>query len=165
VSKKNLYCYARLVVLNYEIGYVENNKYYQEIKKKLIVKPHCINISNSTEYHGITQEYALNNGINCDKIIEEFKNDIKDVNVLVSHNIDFHLKTLLAEIVRYNIPFSLTSYIIIDTISFYHNYDYPKLKDLAVKLTVKNIDDKDNLELIRDVFFKLYHKFEKSIKK
>ena len=117
------------------------------------------------KYHGITQEYATENGLDINIVLEKFKNDIKDVNIIVSHNIDFHLKTILGEYLRYNININLTKYLIIDTISFFHNFGLIKLNELSNKLLVKNIEDKNNIELIRDVFFKLYHQFEKSIKK
>ena len=167
VSKKKLYAFARLVKLNYEIGYFKDNEFYQEKVVKEIVKPRCMVIPKETEvYHGISQELAEKKGICPEILIEKFKNDINSykVEIIVSHNADFHIKTVLAEAIRYNIQLEFANHIIIDTISFNHDYGYIKLLDLADKLKIKNKDEKDKLELIKIAFFKLYIKFEKSIK-
>jgi hypothetical protein len=85
-------------------------------------------------------------------------NDLKKVDYIITHNVDFHLKTVIAEYVRYNIPPEFFKYKIIDIVSFNHNYKYPKLKDLAENLKIKNITKKTNLELIFSIFFKLIKK-------
>ena len=165
VTKKNLFAFARMVTLNYEIGYVKDNEFIQEIKVREIVKPRCMIIPEETiPYHGITQKIAENNGVEPDILIKKFKDDIKNVNIIISHNIDFHLKTILSEAVRYNILLDFNNHIIIDTISFFHNFGYLKLKDLANKLSIKNISETNdnNVELIKNVFLKLYVKFKKS---
>jgi len=165
VSKKNLFEFARMVSLNYEIGFLKNNEFNQEKIIKHIVKPNCMVIpENTIPFHGITQEIAINKGINIDDIIVELKNNLKNVDIIVSHNIDFHLKTIISESVRYNINIDFEKFLIIDTISFYHNLGYIKLKDLVSKLSIKNISNNEsNLELIKNVFFKLYFKFKKSV--
>ena len=179
LSKKNLYCFARLVVLNYEIGYFENKKFISKKKVRHIIKPRCMNIPvNSIQFHNITQDFAITNGKDIELVIKEFKEDIKIVDILVSHNIDFHLKTILSETIRYNILLDFTKYIIIDTISFFHKYGFIKLKDLFDKLSIKK-DNKINditltekktdiilyksIDMIRLVFFKLYSQYKKSI--
>lgn len=167
VNKKKLFCYARMVTLNYEIGYYKDGEFVQEKKVRQIVKPRCMNIPEETiAYHGITQKRANKNGIDPEELILAFKNDIKFVDIIVSHNVDFHFKTILAEALRYNILLDLNNYIVIDTISFFHNYGFIKLKDLAEKLSIKNIQEKSkyNVDLIRDIFLKLYTNFEASIK-
>jgi hypothetical protein len=45
VTKKNLFGFARLVSINYEIGYVENNKFVSKINNRIIIKPRCMHIS------------------------------------------------------------------------------------------------------------------------
>jgi DNA polymerase III epsilon subunit-like protein len=168
VNKKKLYCYARLVSLNYEIGVFKNNQFHLEKKVKQIVRPRCMVIPQETvEYHGITQEYANANGIDPEQVITTFKADIKNVDIIITHNVDFHLKTILAEALKYNIAIDFNNYVIIDTISFYHSYGFLKLKELAMKLHIKDIKESNdsNVELIASVFFKLYVKYEKSLGK
>lgn len=167
VSKKKLFEFARMVTINYEIGIVKDKEFIEEIKVRQIVKPRCMVIPKETEsFHGITNDYALQNGIDPEIIINKLKDDLKNVDIIVSHNIDFHLKTILAEAVRYNINIDFNKFIIIDTISFHHTYGFIKLRELATKIGIKTIlqTNENNLELIRDVFFKLYSKFKKSIK-
>lgn len=168
VDKKKIYLYARLVRLNYEIGYIDNkiNEFVIEKDEKIIVKPRCMYIPPETsQFHGLTQEIANKEGIEIESILLQLKDDLKNVTIIVSHNIDFHLRTLMAEFVRYNISIDFSNYVLIDTISFFHEYGFIKLKDLATKLKVKEIgnDNNSNKELIRQVFFKLYKKFKKSI--
>ena len=164
VSKKNLYCFARMVCLNYEIGYFKNNEFTQTKKVRHIIKPRCMTIKEDTiKFHGITYENACQNGSEIEVVLKEFKDDIKNVDIIVSHNIDFHLRTIIAEAIKYNFMIDFKNYIIIDTISFYHNYGYLKLKDLANKLKIN--EDMSNLEYIKIVFLKLYIRFQKSVKK
>jgi DNA polymerase III epsilon subunit-like protein len=164
VTKKNLFCFARPVIVNYEIGSYNDGDYITENQTRTVMKPRCMIIpENTVQYHGITQKYALKKGTDPEIVIQKFKDDLKDVQIIVSHNIDFHLKTIIAEAVKYNISIDFTKFIIIDTISFYHNYSYPKLKDLAEKLSIKNIPE-NNLDIIQSVFFKLYRNYKKSIK-
>jgi DNA polymerase III epsilon subunit-like protein len=161
VSKKNLYNFARLVCINYEIGYYSENNYNIVKSKRQLVKPRNMYISPETiKYHNITQEIANNTGEEIETILKEFKEDLKKVEVIVSHNIDFHLKTILSEYVRYNMIMDFSNMIIIDTINFNHKYEYPKLKDLATEIKVKG---DNNLILIRNIFIKLYQNFEKIV--
>lgn len=165
VCKKKLYNYARLVVLNYEIGYIEDNNYIIEKEFRHIIKPNCMYIPEETiNFHGITNEIAFKKGNDIEKVMTTFIKDLKNVDIIISHNIDFHLKTILSEIIRYNIIMikDLNKFTIIDTISFYHDYKLPKLKELGEKLKINNIN-LTTIELIRTVFFKLYNKFKKSI--
>lgn len=165
VSKKELFGYARMVTLNYEIGYVKDKEFIQEKMLKQIVKPRCMVIPQETvEYHGITQQIANKKGLDPELVINQFKDELKTVDIIVSHNVDFHLRTILAEAVRYNIILDFNKFVIIDTINFFHSFGFIKLKELASKLGIKQIPEtnESNVELIRDVFFKLYSKFKKS---
>ena len=194
VIKKNLYGFARLVSLNYEIGYLENNKFISSIKKRIIIKPRCMFITDeSIKIHGITNEFAEENGNDIEETLSNFMTDLKNVSIIVSHNIIFHIRTVQAECIRYNLPNDFSKFIIIDTISFFHTYSFPKLKDLyeniciideienkpkkeektkteqtpkkekKIKKSKLTIEPKTNLELIRLCFFKLYSDYEKSI--
>lgn len=165
VIKKNLYCFARLISLNYEIGYRENNKFVSTKKVRNIVKPRCLYISKeASEIHNITMDIANKEGIEIELVLDTFLKDLADVSIIISHDSLFHLKTIMAEFVRYNKPFSFSNYIIIDTNNFYHNLNFPKLDELYDNLiTKKSKTTKSNLEKIRYCFLKLYEDYEKSI--
>jgi len=160
VTKKNLFDFARLLKLEYLIiDYNKDTKEYEElINKNIIIQPRCLVILKNDFCPDITQELAEKEGIDIEIVLNDFKNDIKKVDYIITHNVDFHLKTVIAEYVRYNIPPEFYKYKIIDIISFNHNYKYPKLKDLAENLKIKNITKKTNLELIFSIFFKLIKK-------
>lgn len=165
VSKKNLYSFARLVVLNYEIGYRENNKFVSTKKVRSIIKPRCMHISEETiPIHNITMEIANEEGLEIESVLDTFVKDVSDVAIIISHNVEFHLKTIMSEFVRYNKPFTFTKFIIIDTISFYHNEHYPKLQilysNLYPKKTKKTVS---TLEMMKLTFLKLYEDYENSI--
>ena len=167
VSKKELFAFARMVSLNYIVGYMKDKEFIEENRVRAIIKPRCMVIPEETvKYHGITQYHATKHGTDPEQVIKQFIKDIKQTDIIVSHNVDFHLKTILAEAVRYNINIDLTNYIVIDTINFFHQNGFIKLRDLAEKLNIKNISDKneDNVEIIGNVFFKLYGKYKKSLK-
>lgn len=165
-NKKNLFEFKRLVILNYIIGFYKNNKFVTEKKVKQIVKPRSMIIPEETiEYHGVTQQIAIEKGVDPELVISDFYDDLKTVDILVSHNIDFHLRTIIAEAIRYNINMNLTKIVMIDTINFSHDYGFIKLNDLASKLEIKKIPktNKNNVELIKNVFFKLYDNFKKTL--
>ena len=166
VIKKNLYSFARLVVLNYEIGYKEGNKFISTKKVRSIIKPRCMYISEeSIKIHGITMEQANNEGLEIEQVLETFMKDLNDISVIISHNIEFHLKTLMAELIRYNKPFSFKNFIIIDTISFFHTMTFPKLDVLYTTfIDKKSKKQVSNLEKIKLCFLRLYDKYEESLK-
>lgn len=166
VSKKNLFGFARLVALNYEIGYVENNKFNSNIKNKIIIKPRCMYINdNSIKIHNITNEIAEKEGSEIETVLNTFLSDIKNVSILVSHNISFHLKAIQSEMIRYNISFNFNKYLIIDTINFHHTISYPTLKNLYENLLNKSSKNKSKLELVKKCFFVLYNHYEILINK
>ena len=162
VSKKNLFEFARLVVLNYEIGYRENNKFVSTKKVRSIIKPRCMNISDeSIKIHGITMEQANLEGNEIETVLDTFSKDLSDVSIIISHNVEFHLKTIMGEFVRYNKPFTFTNFIVIDTISFYHTMSFPKLNILYDKIITKKTKKVlTNMDKIRLVFLKLYEDYE-----
>ena len=158
VSKKNLYNFARIISLHYSIGTFDNMYKYTETKNVThILTPKTINFDKTAlKFHNITYENALAKGVDNHIVITELKNDLKDVDIIVSHNLSFHLKAIQVECFRTAITLDFSKFILIDMISFGHNYTYPKLVDLIKKLKIKNIDNLNQLEQFRHVFVKLY---------
>jgi hypothetical protein len=75
VSKKNLFGFARLVALNYEIGYIESNNYNLIKSVRKIIKPRCMFISDaSIKIHGITNETAKSEGTEIEINVNEINN-------------------------------------------------------------------------------------------
>ena len=167
VTKKNMFEFARPVSLHYIIGYRTGNEFNETKKEKFIFKPDCLTISKeSQKIHKLTLDKAEKKGTKPEEIMNTLKKDLKNVSVIVSHNLSFHIKSLQVECFRNCVNIDFSNYILIDTINFNHNLEYPKLKDLAKQVLKKDYSDKKqsyNLVLIKKCFLKLYDQYEKSI--
>ena len=167
VTKKNLFEFARPVSLHYIIGYRTGNEFNETKKEKFIFKPDCLTISKeSQKIHKLTLDKADEKGTKPEEIMNTLKKDLKNVSVIVSHNLSFHIKSLQVECFRNCVNIDFSNYILIDTINFNHNLEYPKLKDLAKQVLKKDYSDKKqsyNLVLIKKCFLKLYDQYENSI--
>ena len=82
--------------------------------------------------------------------------------MIVSHSLDFHLKSIQSECFRAYISIEFNKFILIDTMSFQHNYSFPKLLDLENKLKLKKADN--NINKIANVFGSLYLTYKKELK-
>jgi DNA polymerase III epsilon subunit-like protein len=160
VNKKHLYEFARLVKLSYSIKTNDENK---STMISHIIKPHTFNVNSSIQFHNITQDIANEKGISIYEVLNEFITKLKECDVIITFDANHHLKTILAEAVRYNINIDISKYIIIDIKTFFHNYSNISIEDLARNLKIKVISDK--VELIYNIFIKLYKQFEDSVKK
>lgn len=167
VTKKNMFEFARPVSLHYIIGYRQGKDFIETKKEKFIFKPDCLVISKeSTKIHKITLDKAEKKGIPPGDIMNTLKKDLKNVSVIVSHNLPFHIKTLQVECFRNCVNIDFGNHILIDTIDFNHDLEYPRLKDLAKVVLKKDYSDKKqsyNLQIIKKCFLKLYDQYEKSI--
>ena len=167
VDAKNLHTWARLVAVYYQIGYrdEETKKIKITKKNKYIIKPEDFIIGDqSIAVHNIDNEIANNHGKDIKDVLNELKNDLNDVDLLVCHNLDFHLRALQAECFRHKIYINFGKAIMIDLMNFYHNIDFPKLEDLTFQLVKKNYDNKPRsykVIMVKKCFEKLYNKHEK----
>jgi DNA polymerase-3 subunit alpha len=154
VIKKNLFEFARLVSINYEIE--SNDKMSSDNKNvNIIIKPRCMFIDEDTiKIHGITNEIAKEKGIEIEDVLKKFKEDLKDVDIIVTHNQSFHLKTIMAEFVRYNIPFSFEKYKKIDLSNYNHEFKFPKLNFLYNKF-YSDSSNISEVEKIKKIYIKL----------
>ena len=163
VSKKNLYAIGRLIMLNYSIGHYDKKLNYIEEKNVYkILKPENITFNeDAVKIHKISYEKAQKEGINSKKIINDFKEDLKGVKIIISHSLDFHIKAIQAECFKTYESINFGKYILIDTMTFKNDDKYHKLIDLEKELNIKNC--KDTIEKINRVFGKLYLNYKNSI--
>ena len=167
VYVKNLFEFSKMVVMSYQIGYYQDGKFELLKKVRQIIKPRNFVITDSEKFHGISQKKADSKGMEIVDALNQLKKDFKNVSVVVSHNLKFHLQTIQAECFRYHVYLDWSRYLLIDTINFYHNLEFPKLKMLSKHLLNKDYQDKKpkfNINIIRKCFFKLYQLHEESIK-
>lgn len=163
---KNLFEFSKMVTLSYQIGYYKNGQFELIKKVRHIIKPRNFVIIDSKKFHGISQKKAETKGIEIVDALNQLKNDFKNVSVVVSHNLKFHIQTIQAECFRYHVYLDWSRYLLIDTINFYHKLEYPKLKVLSKHLLDKEYKDKKpkfNLIIIKKCFMKLYKMHAQSI--
>jgi DNA polymerase III epsilon subunit-like protein len=167
VYKKNLFGFARLVSFSWIIAVRESgDKFKIEKKQKFIIKPRCLQIPDEiVQFHGISQEVAKKKGTEIEQVLDAFKSDLIGVSVIVSHSLEFHLKAVQAELVRYNKAMDFNKFLLIDLNSFEHNITPSTLQNLSQKLLKKDLKDKALVnDYICELFFKLYNEYEKKIK-
>jgi DNA polymerase-3 subunit alpha len=73
-------------------------------KADYIIKPAFFIIpEESTAIHGISQEIALEQGVDIKDVLKEFIKDLSPCDTLIAHNIDFDYNVVLSELFRANI--------------------------------------------------------------
>ena len=98
------YSSSRVIEIGYIILEIIDNKITSKKEYSSLIKPDNFNINNS-EIHGITQEECNNKGIEFTLFLNTFIQDMKDVDLIVAHNLLFDRNILLSEIYRYDKSF------------------------------------------------------------
>ena len=163
VSTKNLYNYARLIAVHYSIGSYINMKYVEEKNVSVILKPDTINFD--IKYiikHNITMEIANEKGIDNISAIQQLKEDIKNVDIIISYDINHNIKALQVECFRTAITIDFSKYVLIDTKLFNNSIINTCILELIKKLKIKT-KTINMLEQINLVFFNLYENYIKNI--
>ena len=104
-SSFKLYDSSRLVQIAWSVHTSSGELVSKECH---IVKPDGFTIGNS-QFHGITTEKALNDGISFSEVYEKLKNALTNVDTIVAHNSDFDTKIVQAEMYRYKLTDLLDS--------------------------------------------------------
>lgn len=126
-----------------EIGYIlmENDNVIQKVNH-LIKHDEYIELNNS-HIHGITMDMLTTQGKNMKHVLSELENNIKDVDMIISHNFDFDFSILMSEVYRYyplykkllGHMYSIPSYCTMRKGMIYlQQKKWPKLKDLYLHL-------------------------------
>ena len=103
-SRTETYDTSRVI----EIGYVimdDDGDIVKQVSKFVKYENEHIKISN-THIHGITEDMVEEDGVHIMKILEELEEDMKQVEVIVAHNINFDFNVLLSEIYRLSPKFN-----------------------------------------------------------
>ena len=164
---KNIFKFARLLTLNYSIGTYSNNTYNELIKERLLIKPHFLPFDEDAfKYHQLSKEKLEKKGEDNFKIMEKFVNDFKNVDIIISHNLDFHIKAIQVELYKSATIFDFSKYMLVDIINFHHDLNYPTLNKLAEIYLNKDISKKKNkhkIDIIKNIFLKLYQEYSKNL--
>jgi len=111
-------------------------------KEEHIIQPkNYIIPDEASRIHGITQEIAIEKGIEIEFVLSMFASDLAEANYLVAHNMDFDYNVLLAEWLRYT-PSTAEPFILIPKICTMKDFlkpneRWPRLADLYYKCTGK----------------------------
>lgn len=140
-----------------------------ENKYNYIIKPSDFTINNSN-FHGITNDIANNDGIEFSDIIDLFNKIIDNITLVVGHNILFDINVLASEVYRYG-DYKLAKKIIdipkyctmkhgkeITNISLGGRLKYPKLTELCTSLGIelkKAHDAFYDMEATTECYFKM----------
>lgn len=91
-----------------ELGYIIYNENHEKIKEvdKLVIPVNFTIPEEVVKVHGITNENARENGIKIEEVLNIFEEDLKDVKVIIAHNLNFDYNVVISECYRLN-KFSL----------------------------------------------------------
>lgn len=119
-----------------------------------IIRPEGFEIpQESSNIHGITNDYALSHGQELTEVLSDFEEQCKISKHLVAHNINFDSRVMGAEFLRktQNNPLSELNLICTmeGTVDFckiegYYGYKWPKLSELYMKLFGVGFDNAHN---------------------
>lgn len=159
VSKKNLYGIGRLIMVEYLIGHYIDGKFVQEKKEKFILTPDTINYHpDAQKIHKITMDKAYKKGRSNVYVMNKLSDDLKNVSIIIGHNLKFHLKALQAECFRSCVRIFFNNYTLVDTGTYNLEDKYISYEDLKNKY---NIESNSKLRVLKKAFYKLYQEFNK----
>lgn len=163
VYKKNLFGFARMTSISWVIAIrTNNNEFKIEKEEHHIIKPRCMVIP---ENHIITNDMANIKGTEIEIVLDKFRSDMKDksIKLIISIDLDFHLRTLQAELIRYNKAMDFNKYLLIDVNDLSKSVfgKISNLNELCLKCLNKNISN-EGINIC-EIFFNLYNSYEKCI--
>lgn len=100
ISPNTIHLWPFIVQFSYIIFDTETNVILKSYDAIVKVKPYNIISKDSIKFHGITQDISELKGINIDKVLIEFMDDLENADMIVAHNIEFDLNMLRVEILR-----------------------------------------------------------------
>ena len=162
---------------------IEDDNYGILAKRNIILKPNGYTIPESaTKIHGISNERAVKNGEDRDKVISFLDLALYKSDIIIGHNVSFDLNVIKSEIIRIkgieNALFEKKKHIVIDTMKMGSNIckipnlsfhtrlslpnKYPKLDELYYKLFNKHFNNQHDamadVQAAYDCYYELKRK-------
>lgn len=162
---------------------IEDDNYGILAKRNIILKPNGYTIPESaTKIHGISNERAVKNGEDRDKVISFLDLALYKSDIIIGHNVSFDLNVIKSEIIRTkgieNALFKKKKHIVIDTMKMGRNIckipnlsfhtrlslpnKYPKLDELYYKLFNKHFNNQHDamadVQAAYDFYYELKRK-------
>jgi hypothetical protein len=88
-----------IVQLSY-LKYDSERNHLQEKDSIIKIPENVIMDEKNIAIHGITNEVSQTKGVSLIRVIDDFINDISDVDLLIGHNLEFDLKMMVVELFR-----------------------------------------------------------------
>lgn len=172
-SYKNLECYknCRIVSIAWQLNKDDGAMVSDT---KIVIRPDGFVIpADSTVFHGISHDFALETGQDFDNVMRLLAEDLEPCDAIVCHNADFDINVILAELHRRNEENPNARYrSLIDTISakeirctmlmgktYFGLGKWPKLVDLYKRLfkveMVGNHDALCDVQACADIYTKM----------
>lgn len=162
---------------------IEDDNYGILAKRNIILKPDGYTIPESaTKIHGISNEIAVKNGEDRDKVISFLDLALYKSDIIIGHNVSFDLNVIKSEIIRIkgieNALLKKKKHIVIDTMKMGRNIckipnlsfhtrlslpnKYPKLDELYYKLFNKHFNNQHDamadVQAAYDCYYELKRK-------
>lgn len=162
---------------------IEDDNYGILAKRNIILNPDGYTIPESaTKIHGISNEIAVKNGEDRDKVISFLDLALYKSDIIIGHNVSFDLNVIKSEIIRIkgieNALFKKKKHIVIDTMKMGRNIckipnlsfhtrlslpnKYPKLDELYYKLFNKHFNNQHDamadVQAAYDCYYELKRK-------
>jgi DNA polymerase III epsilon subunit-like protein len=127
----------------------DENENLLESKSEIIKPENFIIPKNASNIHGITTEFAIQNGKNLSKVLDNFKKALEQSSLIIAHNISFDKSIVGAEYYRLykTKPLSniksfctMVSTTNICRIDGVYGYKFPKLQELHYFLFHQNFE-------------------------
>jgi DNA polymerase III epsilon subunit-like protein len=138
-----------------QLAYLIYDDQGNELKTKdVIIKPDGFIIPQaSSDVHGISTDQAIAEGVELNIVLKEFEQDVKDVDILVAHNISFDEAIMGCEFLRNEFKNPIEHKRKICTMKTTTNFckipgkygfKWPRLSDLHIKLFGEDFDGAHN---------------------
>lgn len=118
-----------------------------------IIKPEGFTIPlDVSKIHGITNEIAIEKGKDLSNILKEFLDDVKSINLLVCHNLNYDFPILQCELYRMKLDTKINQpkfCTMLESTDYcqlpgYYGYKWPKLEELYYECFNKNMKGAHN---------------------
>ena len=100
ISPDTLQLWPHIVQLSYVIYDTENNDIVYSSDSIVKVKESVTITEDSSKFHKITNEISQTKGIKLDKVFDDFFQRLKNVDMIVGHNISFDINMVKVELLR-----------------------------------------------------------------
>ena len=134
INPDTLKLWPHIVQFSYVIYDTDLNDIVKSSDNIIRVSNEIIISEESSKIHGITSEISKAKGVNIDIVLNDFFDNLRNVDLLIGHNVSFDINMVKVEILRLIYASSLINPIILNNITIFYtsNEDYSNLTTIGV---------------------------------